>query len=363
MATLVVQKDRILSNLKIIQKEAGVEVIPVLKGNAYGLGDIETARLLFGEGVERIAVSRIEEAERLSGAFPDQEILLLTPYSTENEAKRIVAASITATVGSYDSAVLLNGISEKCGVRTRVHLKFDTGMGRFGFLPEEAEKAVQAAKYLKNLEVCGCFTHLSNAFGRDRKGVLNQVVTFKKCIEVLKRNEVSPGVTHIANSAATILYPGARLDAVRVGSALLGRVSVKNKLGLKKVGKLESEICDIRWLPAKHNIGYANTYRTKKPMKIAVIPTGYADGLFCEKSKDTFRFRDILRYGWHDFKLLFHKQKFFCEIRGQKAPIVGRIGLCNVVADVSSIECETGDIAAFDVNPLYINSNVERSFI
>lgn len=363
MTTLIVQTDKLLSNFHAIQAAAGVPVIPVLKGNAYGLGDVATGKIFYNAGVRLFAVSRIEEAERLAAALPQAEVLLMTPYSEEEAAKRIVAAGVTATVGSYESAVLLNGIAEKCGVRCRVHIKFDTGMGRFGFLPEEADKAAQAAKYLKNLEVCGCFSHLSNCFGRDKKGVMKQLALFQKCVAVLKREGVDPGIVHLANSSAAILYPQLRLGAVRVGSALLGRVSVKNKLGLKKVGRLESEICEVRWLPARHNIGYANTYRTKKPMRIAVIPVGYADGLFVEKRKDTFRFRDILRYGWQDFKMLFRRDRLVCEIGGKKAPVVGRVGLCNVVVDVSHLDCGTGDIASFETNPLFVNSNVERGYI
>ena len=363
MTTLVVQGDKLIYNLNALQTTCGVPCIPVLKGNAYGLGDMVIAKILHEAGVNFFACSRIEEAERLAAAVPNAEILMLTPYSSEQDAERIIDAKITATIGSYDSAVLLNGIAEKKGVKCRVHIKYDTGMGRFGFLPEEAEKAASAAKYLQNLEVCGCFTHLSNCFGKDKKGVFKQVELFVKCIEILKRNGVEPGLVHAANSAAALLYPELRLGAVRVGSALLGRVSVKNKLGLKKVGKLESEICDVRWLPAKHNIGYANTYKTKKPMKIAVIPVGYADGLFVEKMKDTFRFRDILRFGLKDFKLLFKKEKLFCEIAGKRAAIIGRIGLCNVIADVSNLECNPGDIVSFETNPLFVNSNVQRSYI
>jgi alanine racemase len=363
LTTLVVQGDKLIYNLNAMQAHCGVPCIPVLKGNAYGLGDIATAKILLDAGVHLFAVSRVEEAERLAEAFPKAEILLLTPYSSEKDAERIINANITATIGSYDSAVLLNGIAEKKGVKCRVHIKYDTGMGRFGFLPEDAEKAAQAAKYLPNLEVCGCFTHLSNCFGKNKKGVFKQVELFIKCIEILKRNGVEPGIIHAANSAAALLYPEIRLGAVRIGSALLGRVSVKNKLGLKKVGKLESEICEVRWLPARHNIGYANTYKTKKPMKIAVIPVGYADGLFVEKMKDTFRIRDILRYGWQDFKLLFKKEKLYCEICGKRAPIVGRIGLCNIIADVSNFDCNAGDIVTFETNPLFVNSNVQRSYI
>lgn len=362
MTTLVVQKQYVVENYNALKRETGVLVIPVLKGNAYGLGEKETAHLLWDAGARIFAASRLEEALRIKAELPEAEVLLLTPYNTEEDAEKIISAGITATVGSYETGVLLNGIAEKHGVKCRVHFKFDTGMGRFGFLPQDAEKAAQAAKFLTNLQLVGCFTHLSNSFGK-KKYVYEQFELFKSCLDTLEKAGIDPGMRHIANSNAALLYPDLRLDAVRCGSALLGRVGVKNKIGLKKVGELQSAVCETRWLPAGHNIGYANTFKTKKPTRVAVIPVGYADGVFTEKSRDTFRFRDTLRYGWHDFLAIFGRGRLYCRINGKKVPIVGRVGLCSIEADVSDIECKAGDIVTFDANPLYINADVERRYI
>lgn len=363
MSTLIVQKNLIVDNYHIMCGETGVKVIPMLKGNAYGLGDVEIARALYDAGVKMFSVSRLEEAMRLHEALPDVEILLLTPYSTEKAANIITDIDITAAVGSYDSAVLLNGVAAKKDKKCRVHIAFDTGMGRSGFLPQEVEKAIQAAKYLTNLTVCGCFSHFSNCFGKSKKDVALQLEQFLKCTSALKSAGIDPGMCHIANSNASLLYPETRLNAVRTGSALLGRVGVKTKAPLKRVGALQCEICDTHWLPAGHNIGYGNTMKTKKALKIAVIPTGYADGLYVCKAKDTFRFRDVLRYGFQDFKYLFGSGKMYCKIKGKKARILGRIGFCNVVADISNIDCNAGDIAEFSINPMYVNTNVPRAYV
>lgn len=363
MTALVVQKDLIAENYSAMRRETAVCVIPVLKGNAYGIGEPEMAQVLWDAGARIFAASRLEEALRLRAILPQAEILLLSPYGTENDAEKIISASITAAVGSYESGVLINGIAAKHGIKCRVHLVFDTGMGRFGFLPQDADKAAQAAKYLTNLTVCGCFTHLSNCFGKDKKGVFAQLALFKSCLNTLESAGVNPGMRHIANSNAALLYPELRLDAVRCGSALIGRVGVKNKAGLKRVGYLQSTICETRWLSAGHNVGYANTYKTKRPTHIAIVPVGYADGIFTEKSRDTFRARDALRYGFHDFKSLFFHKKLFCRIKDKKAPLIGRIGMCSVVADISKIECHAGDSVVFDANPLFINTEVERKYV
>lgn len=363
MTALVVEKQKIIDNYNAMKSETGVLVIPVLKGNAYGIGEKEMAHLLSDAGCKTFAASRIEEALRIRNELPEAEIILLSPYSSEAEAEKIVDANITATVGSYDSGVLLNGIAQKKNIKTPVHFAFDTGMGRFGFLPEDAEKAVQAAKFLTNLELKGCFTHLSNCFGKNKKDVHSQFESFSLCLQTLTDAGIDPGMKHIANSHCAVRYPEMRLDAVRCGSALLGRVAAPKKVGLKKVGYLESKICETRWLPAKHNIGYANTFKTKRATRIAVVPVGYADGLFTEKTRDTFRYIDHLRYGYHNFLSLFGRGRLFCTINDKKVAILGRVGLCTVELDVTNIDCSAGDTVRFEINPLFVNANVERKYI
>lgn len=363
MTALVVEKQHIAENYHAMRTETGVCVIPVLKGNAYGLGETEIAHALWDAGARLFAASRLEEALALKKAVPEAEILLLTPYETENDVEQIVSNSITAALGSYDNGVLLNGIAEKHNVKLRVHIKFDTGMGRFGFLPQDADKAAQAAKYLTNLTVCGTFTHLSNCFGKSRKDVMQQLALFKSCLNTLKKAGVNPGLRHIANSNGALLYPELRLDAVRCGSALIGRSGVKCHANLKRVGYLQSSICDMRWLPAGHNIGYANTYKTKKPTRTAIVPVGYAQGLFTRKTEDTFRIRDVLRDGFHDFMRLFGGERLHAVINGKRVPVIGRVGMCNTILDVTDVECHVGDDVIFDVNPIFINANVERKYI
>lgn len=111
------------------------------------------------------------------------------------------------------------------------------------------------------------------------------------------------------------------------------------------------------------NIGYADVFKTKKATKTAVVPIGHTDGFGVMKSRDTYRFRDVLRYMWGDFKDIFKDKRVFCLINGKKVPILGRIGLTNIVVDVTRIECSIGDKVVLESNPLTVGANVERVFI
>lgn len=158
---LLVQSDRILDNFRILQKQAGrTPLLPLLEANAYGFGDAETARLLAGEGVGALAVSRLEEGIRVAEAVRGVDILLMTPYAGEEDCLTILKYGLIAAVGSNDSAVLLSSLGRQHRMRVRIQLCFDFGMGRFGFEPQEAAKAAQTIKHLENVELCGVFTVL-----------------------------------------------------------------------------------------------------------------------------------------------------------------------------------------------------------
>ncbi len=150
MTTYMVQTERILDNFKLIKKRVGkTAIIPVLAGNAFGLGDTVVARMLAEEeGILLFAVSRLEEAERLKTAVRGIDVLLITPYTTEPDLERIIRADIIASIGTNETAVRLSGIAARMGRKARVHLKFDTGCGRTGYLPEDALKAAQTLKFL-----------------------------------------------------------------------------------------------------------------------------------------------------------------------------------------------------------------------
>jgi len=365
MKSLVVESDKIRKNIEIIRDKAkGVPIIGVLKGNGYGLGLIELAKLIREEGVSRFAVTEPSDALRLRDAgFADEEILILRSTAIESEIKMIIESCAVATIGSYDAAVALSGVAEKDGTIIDAHIEIDTGMGRYGFLPSELDRILSVYRYMKNITVTGLYTHFYSAFA-SKKATFRQADALSLVAGKIRDAGYDPGILHAANSSGLFAFPDLPLfDAVRIGSAFTGRMPLKDKGGLSRVGYLESQIIEVRWLLKGQTIGYGGGFTTKRPMRIAVVPIGYGDGYMTEKSRDIYRLRDVCRYLASDVKKAMTGNKFYAFVGGKRARVLGHVGLAHTIIDVTDIDCATGDSVTFDVSPLYVPPQIERRYV
>ena len=167
---------------------------------------------------------------------------------------------------------------------------------------------------MQNIKIEGTFTHFSNAY-YDDKYTKTQFNRFIDCIETLKMNEIETGILHVCNTSAFIKFPQMHLNAVRIGSAFTGRISFKNTMGLKKIGYLKSNVAEIKELPKGFNVGYSNAYTTKRTTTVAIIPTGYMDGINIQTGRDMFRTVDKIRYIVRDIKDALKKQQMYVKIK------------------------------------------------
>ncbi|MDK2800764.1 MAG: alanine racemase [Clostridiales bacterium] len=368
MKKLVIEREKLKHNIDIIKQlarsgERAAEIIAVLKGNGYGLDILKFADFLIENGIDFFAVSEVQEAVFLRENGFDNRILLLSSTGIKEEIELIVKNDIIPTIGSENTAIAVNEAAKKFKKVVHAHLKIDTGFGRFGFLPDEMEKVASLLKSLDNIIITGTFSHLSFSFAKDRQNVQIQFDKFLKSIEILKQNGIEPGMRHIANSSAFLRFSDMHLDAVRIGSAFLGRVAVENVYGLKKIGYLKASITEIKELPENHFIGYANTYKTAKRTKTAIVPVGYKDGFGVEKAKDIFRWIDILRYIYHDLKLFLSSKFIYVRVNGIRAKILGRISMYNIVVDVTDMDVQIGDEVILEANPILIESSISREYV
>lgn len=361
MKQYVINKNDLIHNIDTIKEKSGTaKVIAVLKGNGYGLGICEFADVLKEQGIDYFAVSEVSEAEKLRKGGFDCDILLITATADKQDIKACVEMDVILSAGSETVLNRISDVAQELDKTARVHLKTDTGFGRFGFSYSDGRTAAECVKRLSNIMVEGAFSHFSFSFSDKRKDVQNQYDNFITFINDVEENGVALELKHICNSCAFVQYPDMHLNAVRIGSAFLGRLPLAGDYNLKRIGLMRSRVVEVKTLPKGHFVGYANTYTTKRETKIAIIPVGYKDGFGVEKSRDTFRFIDTLRYMYNDFKMLGSKNTV--NIGSRACLLIGRISMCNVIADVTGTDIKPGDSVELNVNPLFLRDDIERIY-
>ena len=322
MRKLVIEKSAIKHNLAIIkEKAAGAAVYGVLTGDGMGLGIVPLARILRDEGIGRFAVSEIAEAEALRKAgFVDEEILMLRGTTDREELERLVDLNVVCTISSVDTGMALNALAESRSTIVEAHIQLDTGMGFGGFLVSEPEKILLAYRSLPKVALSGIYTQLHAA-------------------------GFETGVVHAAGSFALLHDEKARLDGVRAGSAILGRCRRTPGDGLKTVGFGEVPLAEARWLPKGHTIGADKPLTLKKPTRVAVLPVGFENGYAVSWPRERGLFAALRRW--------FKNRRRTVLIGGHKAKVLGTVGATETIVDVTKLKCSAGDLATFDIEPLF----------
>lgn len=332
MKQLVVNKEDLKHNInrikdytKKISNDDNYTIIAVVKGNGYGLGLNEYSEVLVENGIKYLAVATFEEAIELRKKQKDVNILMMSPLYNKQELEETVKNNITIAIDSKENAEAVNELAHK-GYNIKVHLKIDTGFGRYGFIYDDYENILNTVQSLKpNVEIEGIFTHCSDAYRKNNKHTLEQFKRFTDVIEKLEANNIKIKLKHICNSPAILNYPEMHLTAARSGSAFVGRVCSENNIGLKKIGELEINIAEVKDIPKGFNISYLNSYKTKDKTRIAIIPIGYLEGYNVTQKTDMFRIADKLRRALHELKSIFKKQKITVVINEKRYNVIGTI--------------------------------------
>jgi len=310
--------DAIAFNAAGLKARAGgkAELMVTVKANAYGHGAVPVARAALGGGATRLAVHRTLEGVQLRQAGITAPTLIMG-YTLPAESERVVRWDLTPTVNSEVQAESLSAAAVAADKLLPIHLKVDTGMGRYGLLPDEVLDFVRFLSNLPGLALEGLYTHHAVADLADKTFTRRQ---FSIYMDVVKQLEVA-GFTfplkHVSNSATTLDLPEMALDMVRCGIALYGlRPSdeVEPAIPLHPALTLKSRVARVRTLPAGASISYGRTYITDKPTCVALVPVGYGDG-------------------YH--RILSNRGAVL--VHGQRAPIVGRVCMDQFVVDVSHI--------------------------
>lgn len=309
-----------------IQNEAGshipstVQMMAVVKGNAYGHGSVEIARTLMDEGMNYFAVASIDEAIELRKNQIHTPILIFgdTPHE---RCQEIIEYDLTQTIFHNALAKKLAFLATQLKKNVKIHVKIDTGMNRVGFQKKTATEQIKELVSFKGLILEGIYTHFSSADEKDSEYTNRQFQDFIDIIEQLRKIGIMIPLKHACNSAATISYPRMHLDMVRVGIALYGCAPSlefeKDPLPLKPVMALKTKVVRVNDLSAGERVSYGKVFTTERNTKIATIPIGYADG-----------FTRILT------------KKAQVLIQGNRIPVVGNICMDQSMVDITDLEEE-----------------------
>ncbi len=363
MKKIIVSKDDLRNNLNIINsmKLSKCQLIGVVKANGMGLDLLKYSRFLIENGVKFLAVSDVDDAIYLRDNNIRIRILLLTPVNDEEVLSELIIKNIILTVSTVKQAEKISKLSRKLDKKASIHVKIDTGFGRYGFLHNKYKDILTVYNNQKHYIVKGIYTHFSNAI--DEKYTKTQFERFEKVLDKIESKGFKPGVRHCCNSTAFIKYKKMHLDAVRLGSIIQGRTLVSVD-GLKQIGKFETSIAEIKTLPKGYNIGYGNTYKTKKSMKVAIIPVGHSDGFETRNKRDNFGFIENLKSVAIEIRKIFKPEYATCLIEHKRYRIIGRIGLNYSVVDISKArDVNIQDKVEVKINPLNANCRIRREYI
>ena len=308
--------DAIAHNFDAVREKTGVRVMAVIKADAYGHGAIQVARLL-EDKCAFFGVSSMLEAMELRQAGLSTPILILghTPVSAFPTA---IQEGIRPTIFHFEDALALSDAAQKLGRNAPFHFAVDTGMSRIGFQATE-ESADICAKIaaLPGLVVEGLFSHFATADCADLSRSYRQAELFAAFDHMLKARGVEIPIRHLDNSAGLMNFT-AHYEMVRSGIVTYGMYPSDEVdpalLELKPALRWESRITHVKLLEPGREISYGGTFVTSHPTMVATIPVGYADG-----------YRRSL------------SGKFYVLIRGQRAPILGRICMDQMMVDVTGI--------------------------
>ena len=346
MRKLVIEKEAVRANMAVIRKRAaGAALYGVLTGDGGGAGLIPMARMLRDEGVRRFAVGSVEEAQALREAgFVDEEILMLRATIDREELERLVDLSVVCTISSVDTGLALNAVAENRATIAEAHIQVDTGMGFGGFLVGEPEKILLAYRSLPNVALSGIYTQLHASTGKEQE-VEGQLQQFHQILDAIHAAGFETGLVHAAGSYALMHFDSARLDAVRAGSVLLGRCRRTQGDGLTTVGYGEAPLAEVRWLPKGHTVGSEKLVKLRKPTRVAVLPVGYQNGFGVERPR--------IGGFWSLWRLWRKSLRRTVRVGNQRVRTIGAIGATETILNVTNVKCSAGEIATFDLDPLY----------
>lgn len=303
----------------------GTSLCAVIKANGYGHGAVAVGRACAEAGASTLGVAIVDEGVELKNAGFGGSILVLGATGDEG-ARRAIGWDLSLTTFSVDNARCLAAEAVRQGKVARLHLKVDTGMNRLGVDVSEAAEAAIAISSMPGARLEGVSSHFSNSDAADESYAKLQLARFRASLEAIAKAGIGVPIRHMANSDGLLFHRDSHFDMVRPGGAMFGlRASNERRspVSLEPALALRARVTQVRRVAAGETVSYGRTFRAARDSRIAVLPLGYADGVF----------RGLSNRGSVGFP-------------SGRAPMVGRICMDQLMVDVTDLpDVALGSIA------------------
>jgi alanine racemase len=323
---VIIDSAALANNYRSLRRKAGqgVRFMAMVKSDAYGHSIVHTAKILSAGGCDLFGVAEIDEAVALRDSGCSGEIFVFVGFD-HADVDYFYTHRLTPVVFSLDDLGVISAANKKFNTALTVYLKFDCGMGRLGFDPQEAEKVIETCRSLA-IQPAGMMSHFPCSDDRSSDHSRRASETFYRIGAKSQVDGKSRFEGSICNSGGILYHPYAHGDLVRSGIAVYGYYPdgaegrQDERDGLCPAMACVTRVIQTKIVPAGTGISYGHTYITERPTRLAVLPIGYSNGYFRTMSNKA----EVL-------------------IAGRRAPIRGRICMNMCMADITGIEgVETG---------------------
>jgi len=361
--------DAVEKNLRAVRSLLAdkTRLIAVIKADAYGHGAVATAQLLAENGVDYFAVSFFREAIQLRQAGITESILIFSPIISEYELQEAIKNNLTITIASPYDWQLLDSICASVDAEIKIHLKVDTGLGRFGLREEEILTLIPEMKK-SQINIEGIYTHMAAA-ASSPVYTRHQFASFMQILYKLEEAGLQLPLRHCANSAVLLKYPQMQLDAVRVGTLLSGQAPVGTSpadLELEDPYTFKTRIISLRQLEKGSYLAYYRSYRLKKAAQLAVIPVGFIDGLALQVGNKPSGWLDLLKTVVKLILLYGNVARFGQQvsIAGTKYPVRGKVFMQMALVEIPlDREVKIGDEVEVPIRKTLTSPDITRIYL
>lgn len=318
----------IASNVRSVKRLVGprCRVLAVVKADGYGLGAKWVAMSAVEGGASWLGVACVDEGVQLRRAGYSGPILVMS-YTPPEEADAVVRNRLTLALHREHTAFALEEAAQRldlCDGGVAVHIKVDTGLGRYGCLPQEFLPLASSIGDMPHLTLEGLMTHFADADNMDLSFARQQLALFNALRSQAAEQGIEFEIAHAANSAAALCLPEARLDMVRCGILLSGNVPAGHLAGsieLRPALTLRAILARVYEAPEGATVGYGRTWTAPSPTLVGLVTVGYADGYRRALSNHA----EVL-------------------VRGQRVPVIGRVSMDQIGLDLTNVpDAQEGD--------------------